>query len=228
LKEGNLIPRATGRAGPIPHPAYCTPQCYAKGKRVLSASCKCRGCRGDAHGRGRKYAFDHGYLKYSLPGSRKPPLDQELLFPDGEISPEQAMRQSKEVQWISVPLREGVEPDETVWISVAKLDASWRKNRAQYIGPGGSTPTSMRHSPHRPTHRRLNDGSSEIGSATISSIPRERRRSEIHRPLPLSRLLVAHGRSTTSNKSRDHTKVDSRSLARSLGMQTPCSTFVAI
>ena len=73
---------ATGPAGPIPHRAYCTPQCYVKGKPALSGCCQCKGCRGDAHGRGRKYAFDHGYLKYSLSGPRKPPLDQELLFPE--------------------------------------------------------------------------------------------------------------------------------------------------
>ena len=82
LEGGNLIPSATGPAGPIPHPAYCTPQCYAKGKLELSGSCQCKGCRGGAHGRGRKYAFDHGYLKYSPLGSRMPPLDQELLFPE--------------------------------------------------------------------------------------------------------------------------------------------------
>jgi hypothetical protein len=82
LEGRNLIPSATGPAGPIPHPAYCTPQCYAKGKRKLSGSCKCKGCRGGAHGRGKKYAFDHGYLKNAPPGSRKPPLDQEPLFPE--------------------------------------------------------------------------------------------------------------------------------------------------
>ncbi len=48
---------------------------------------------------------------------------------------------SKEIQWISVPLPVGVpSPDETVWISVTKLDASWKKNRGQYIGAGGSGP----------------------------------------------------------------------------------------
>jgi hypothetical protein len=46
--------------------------------------------------------------------------------------------ESNGIRWISVPLPEDVEPDETVWISVAKLDVSWRKNRAQYIGHGGS------------------------------------------------------------------------------------------
>jgi hypothetical protein len=87
LEKGSPMPSATGPAGPIPHPAYCTPQCYAKGKRALSTSCQCRGCRGEAHGRGKKYAFDHGYLKFSLPGSRKPPLDQELLFPEDPLTP---------------------------------------------------------------------------------------------------------------------------------------------
>jgi hypothetical protein len=85
---------ATGPAGPIPHRAYCMPQCYAKGKPALSGSCQCKGCRGDAHGCGKKYAFDHGYLKYSLPGSRKPPLDQELLFSDDPLSPIQDADQS--------------------------------------------------------------------------------------------------------------------------------------
>lgn len=80
--ERNLIPSATGPAGPIPHPAYCTHQCYAAGKPERSRSCECNGCHGDAHGRGKKYAFDHGYLKFSPPGSRRPPLDQERLFPD--------------------------------------------------------------------------------------------------------------------------------------------------
>jgi hypothetical protein len=87
LEEASLILAATGPAGPIPHPAYCTHQCYAKGKPELSASCECKGCSGKAHGRGKKYAFDHGYLKYSPPGSRKPPLDQELLFPEEPLAP---------------------------------------------------------------------------------------------------------------------------------------------
>ena len=87
LEEGSLIPSATGRASPIPHRAYCAPQCYAKGMLALSGSCECRGCRGDAHGRGKKYAFDRGYLKYSLPGSRKPPHDQELLFSEEPLTP---------------------------------------------------------------------------------------------------------------------------------------------
>lgn len=44
----------------------------------------------------------------------------------------------KEIRWISAPPPEGTPPDETVWISVAKFDASWIKNQAQYIGAGGS------------------------------------------------------------------------------------------
>ena len=85
---------ATGPAGPIPHASYCTPQCYAKGRREFSRSCQCKGCQGDAHGRGRKYAFDHGYLKYSPLGPRKPKPGQELLFP-GEIpSPAELADQS--------------------------------------------------------------------------------------------------------------------------------------
>jgi hypothetical protein len=87
LEGGSPILTATGPPGPIPHPAYCMPRCYAKGKLALSGSCQCRGCRGDAHGRGKKYASDNGYLKCSLPGSRKPPLDQELLFPEEPLTP---------------------------------------------------------------------------------------------------------------------------------------------
>jgi hypothetical protein len=49
--------------------------------------------------------------------------------------------QSTEIRWVSVPLPDGVPPpDETVWVLAARLDASWKKNRAQYIGPGGSGP----------------------------------------------------------------------------------------
>ena len=76
-------PSATGPPGPIPRRAYCAPQCYEKGKRKRSGSCHCKGCHGDAHGLGRKYAWDHGYLKDSPPGSRKTPLGQEPLpFPE--------------------------------------------------------------------------------------------------------------------------------------------------
>jgi hypothetical protein len=140
-KEANRRTSSTGAPGSIPHPAYCTPQCYAKGKCDLAKSCECKGCWGDAHGRGRKYAFDHGYLKFSPSGSRKSPPNQESLFPDEIINPEQerkiSMMQSKQIRWTSVPLPHYVEPDETVWISVARLDASWRRNRSQYVGPGG-------------------------------------------------------------------------------------------
>jgi hypothetical protein len=87
LDERDLIPPATGSAGPIPHPAYCTPQCYAKGKLKLSRSCQCKGCRGDAHGRGKKYAFDHGYLRDSPIGSRKPPPGIGWLFPEEPPTP---------------------------------------------------------------------------------------------------------------------------------------------
>lgn len=86
LEGKNLIPSATGPAGPIPHPAYCKPQCFAKGKHGPSGTCQCKGCRGDAHGRGKRYALDHGFLKDSLPGSRKPPLDQEWLFPEKPLT----------------------------------------------------------------------------------------------------------------------------------------------
>jgi hypothetical protein len=78
------MPASTGPAGPIPHADYCTPQCYAEGKPERSKDCRCKGCQGDAHGRGKKYAFDHGYLKYSPPGARKPSLGQESLFSEEE------------------------------------------------------------------------------------------------------------------------------------------------
>ena len=87
LEDKNAIPSATGPAGPIPHPAYCAPRCYADGKHGSSGVCRCKGCRGDAHGRGRKYAWDHGYLKNSLPGSRKLSLGPELPFPDEPLTP---------------------------------------------------------------------------------------------------------------------------------------------
>jgi hypothetical protein len=76
------VPVSPGPAGPIPRADYCTPQCYAKDKRNRSKHCLCKGCGGDAHGRGKKYAFDHGYLKYSPLGSRKPKSGQESLFPE--------------------------------------------------------------------------------------------------------------------------------------------------
>jgi hypothetical protein len=82
LEEKNLIPSATGPAGPIPRRDYCKPLCYENDKHGPSGSCHCKGCRGNAHGRGKSYALDHGYLKDSPPGSRKPPLDQEWLFPE--------------------------------------------------------------------------------------------------------------------------------------------------
>lgn len=48
------------------------------------------------------------------------------------------MSQSIEIRWVSFPSRPNTPPDETVWVSVAKFDASWKKNREQYVGPGGS------------------------------------------------------------------------------------------
>jgi len=85
--RADIVLSATGPAGAIPHPAYCTPQCYAKGIRERARSCECKGCDGKAHGRGKKYAFDHGYLKYSPVGSRKQPAGQEPLFPEESIAP---------------------------------------------------------------------------------------------------------------------------------------------
>ena len=57
------------------------------GKLALSGSCQCKACRGDAHGRGKKFAFDHGYLADSRPGSRRPQLSQEWLFPAEPLTP---------------------------------------------------------------------------------------------------------------------------------------------
>ena len=78
----NLVHSATGSAGPIPHPVYCARQCYGDDKHRPSGVCQCKGCRGDAHRRGWKYAFEHGYLKSSPPGLQKPPLGQRQLFPE--------------------------------------------------------------------------------------------------------------------------------------------------
>jgi hypothetical protein len=86
LEDKKSVMRATGPAGPIPHANYCTPQCYAKGKRERRRECQCRGCKGDAHGRGKQYAFNQGYLKDSPPGSRKPTPDQEPLFSEEDIA----------------------------------------------------------------------------------------------------------------------------------------------
>ena|GEM_PF-1686465 len=92
----NLPPSATGPAGSNPHPAYCAPRCYADDKHVGSRNCTCKGCHGDAHGRGRKYAWDHGYLKDSPRGSRKPPFGQELLFPEEHPAPIAMPNRNKE------------------------------------------------------------------------------------------------------------------------------------
>jgi hypothetical protein len=48
------------------------------------------------------------------------------------------VNQSIEIRWISFPSRANIPPDETVWISVARFEASWKKNQQQYVGPGGS------------------------------------------------------------------------------------------
>ena len=93
LKDPGIVLSATGPAGQIPHPNYCMPQCYAKGKRDLSGSCQCKGCHGNAHGRGKKYAFDHGYLKHSPVVSRRPQPGQESLFPEGGPDPAEVVDQ---------------------------------------------------------------------------------------------------------------------------------------
>jgi hypothetical protein len=47
----------------------------------------------------------------------------------------------QKIHGISVALPDNTpQPDETVWVSVGKVDTSWRKDRGQYIGPGGSGP----------------------------------------------------------------------------------------
>jgi hypothetical protein len=80
LKEGNLVPSATGVAGPPLRRAYCSRGCYDSDEPIRS--CTCKGCYNDAHGRGYDYAFVHGYLKNSPPGFRKSPERQEWLpFP---------------------------------------------------------------------------------------------------------------------------------------------------
>jgi hypothetical protein len=73
------MPASTGPAGPLPRVNYCNEQCYSKGKLKRSRDCTCKGCQGRAHGRGKQYASDEGYLKSSPPGSRKPGTGQELL-----------------------------------------------------------------------------------------------------------------------------------------------------
>jgi len=81
LEGKNLNPSATGPAGPLPRRAYCQKRCFEKGKHELSRPCRCTGCGGDAHGCGRRYALDHGYLKESPIGSRRPPEGHPRLFP---------------------------------------------------------------------------------------------------------------------------------------------------
>lgn len=81
----SLIPPATVPAGRNPRTAYCTPQCYEKGILARAGSCQCKKCHGHAHAQGRK--FDHGYLKNSPPDFRRPPLDQEWLFPEEPPTP---------------------------------------------------------------------------------------------------------------------------------------------
>jgi hypothetical protein len=81
LEGKNQTPSATGSAGPISRAKYCTPQCYERGKRKRSRTCRCKGCGGDAHGRGRKYACDHGYINGSPVVFRRPPSEQRPLFP---------------------------------------------------------------------------------------------------------------------------------------------------
>lgn len=60
-----------------------------------------------------------------------------LPKPSGKAT---STRQGKEVSWVALEPPDGVTPDKTVWISVAKLDASWKRRPVEYIGPGGIGP----------------------------------------------------------------------------------------
>lgn len=84
LEEKDSVRGKTGPAGSVPRVPYCKHPCYTQGKRKLSGLCECKGCNGDAHGRGKKYALDNGYLKDSPPAPRKPKLGQ-TDFPFEEI-----------------------------------------------------------------------------------------------------------------------------------------------
>lgn len=75
-------------------------------------------------------------LTRCLPACWTDELEAAALLDIGKLSA--LTTHCKEIRWISVPLPAGAPADETVWISVPKLDASWKKNLAQYIGPGGS------------------------------------------------------------------------------------------
>jgi hypothetical protein len=60
-----------------------------------------------------------------------------LLKPNGRAT---STRQRKEVRWVALEPPNGVTPDKTVWISAAKLDASWKRRPVEYLGPGGTGP----------------------------------------------------------------------------------------
>jgi hypothetical protein len=82
--------RQTGPAGPNLRTAYCNERCYKQGEGKLLERCRCKGCNGHAHGRGKKHALDGGYLRDSPPAPRKPKLGQtdipfeEIPAPNGE------------------------------------------------------------------------------------------------------------------------------------------------
>jgi hypothetical protein len=49
-------------------------------------------------------------------------------------------RRGKEVRWVRLESPDGVMLDKTIWISVGKLDASWKRRPVEYIGPRGTGP----------------------------------------------------------------------------------------
>jgi hypothetical protein len=105
-EEKEPVMVATGPAGPIPHASYCTPQCYEKGKRERRNSCECRGCDGDAHGLGMKYAFDQGYLKDSPFGPRKPKPGQVPLFSEEDLIEAVIIDQPQTEQTPETPIKD--------------------------------------------------------------------------------------------------------------------------
>jgi hypothetical protein len=82
-EEDRPLPSATGAAGPSLRINYCTSSCYEAKHPAAGNACGCKGCNGNAHGRGRQYAFDHGYLKDLTHGVNKPkPGQMALIFED--------------------------------------------------------------------------------------------------------------------------------------------------
>ena len=90
LEEKGSVRSATGPAGPILRTAYCNERCYEGNWLNAGVFANARDVGGDAHGRGKDYAMDSGYLKDSPSAPRKPKLGQtdfpfeEIPAPDGE------------------------------------------------------------------------------------------------------------------------------------------------